>query len=612
MLLIIGFFFFSVGTFADQDTERETLDSLYAKASKFLGHNRVDSAKQILSLLIHNSIWMDDLSRACKTFNNLGYSFYEMQRYDSSAFYYDKANQAAVELGDTIRIIASFNSLAMAYSGMGLFGLSLEKSQSALDVAKESDNGKYIAQIENTIAQMYFSLGDLDMALFYHRQSLEKSMAEGDSIMISNGYNNLARCHHELGQFDSSLYYYQKAIDLKEALFTDQTQFAAIYSNLASVYLKVDSLEKSLAYFQHAQALRKEAGDQLGLAIGYNGLAELSIINSEFRKANAYIDSGAWILDRIDSKKILSEHVRLNILFLKKERRFEEALSLHERLAILNKEIFEEEKLNVQKAEFSYLLREKELARQSAAQETEFANAANRRYLQLITVLVLSVIVTGILVFYLFRLNAILKLKSSLIALHRTDIIHRTSNVLAQVQAILKIISYGFEKEQREKLQLAESVISSAGQLQEFTYRALDSESRIDLGQYLQTLARNVLETFGHKHSRIELAFDMKNALNVHQTKALNIGIIVSELILNAIKYAFSESHPGPVIFLDANFLRGKLMIQVRDNGRGLPEKRSAGTGTNMIRMLVQQLQGTLEFSTSPEGTSFTLILHKL
>jgi tetratricopeptide (TPR) repeat protein len=245
MLLIIGFFFFSVGTFADQDTERETLDSLYAKASKFLGHNRVDSAKQILSLLIHNSIWMDDLSRACKTFNNLGYSFYEMQRYDSSAFYYDKANQAAVELGDTIRIIASFNSLAMAYSGMGLFGLSLEKSQSALDVAKESDNGKYIAQIENTIAQMYFSLGDLDMALFYHRQSLEKSMAEGDSIMISNGYNNLARCHHELGQFDSSLYYYQKAIDLKEALFTDQTQFAAICKVIAldRVFTENDQLK---------------------------------------------------------------------------------------------------------------------------------------------------------------------------------------------------------------------------------------------------------------------------------------------------------------------------------------------------------------------------------
>jgi len=91
--------------------------------------------------------------------------------------------------------------------------------------------------------------------------------------------------------------------------------------------------------------------------------------------------------------------------------------------------------------------------------------------------------------------------------------------------------------------------------------------------------------------------------------RAVPIGLIVNELVTNSLKYAFEGRSGGTVIVeLSAGAVGGRAMLQVSDDGRGIPETAEAGTGTRLLQSLVRQVAGEMEQSSSAEGTKTTLI----
>lgn len=77
---------------------------------------------------------------------------------------------------------------------------------------------------------------------------------------------------------------------------------------------------------------------------------------------------------------------------------------------------------------------------------------------------------------------------------------------------------------------------------------------------------------------------------------AVSVGIVVNELVTNALKYAFPDDRPGTITvsFERAN---GDYVLSVRDDGVGLtsPEPSGTGLGNKLMRQLAMQLRGTLE-----------------
>jgi len=97
---------------------------------------------------------------------------------------------------------------------------------------------------------------------------------------------------------------------------------------------------------------------------------------------------------------------------------------------------------------------------------------------------------------------------------------------------------------------------------------------------------------------------------------ALPIGLITNELLTNAFKYAFSEDAEGTIKLSLSRVDEDGFMLQISDNGRGLPEDFSfedqTTLGMFMVKLLVEQLYGHLEII-NKNGTTFRIMIpHKL
>jgi two-component sensor histidine kinase len=85
---------------------------------------------------------------------------------------------------------------------------------------------------------------------------------------------------------------------------------------------------------------------------------------------------------------------------------------------------------------------------------------------------------------------------------------------------------------------------------------------------------------------------------------AISIGLIVNELVTNAMKHAFEG--PGTVyVELRADIGRGEACLSVRDDGKGIKkEKHAASSGLSLVESLAAQINGTVERKSSGHGTA--------
>jgi two-component sensor histidine kinase len=92
--------------------------------------------------------------------------------------------------------------------------------------------------------------------------------------------------------------------------------------------------------------------------------------------------------------------------------------------------------------------------------------------------------------------------------------------------------------------------------------------------------------------------------------RAIPIGLIVNELVTNAVKYAFPGATKGTVM-VTLKRVPGELRLTVADDGQGLldPKRADSGLGGRLVDSFAQQLGGQVERKSDSRGTTVQLIL---
>lgn len=138
--------------------------------------------------------------------------------------------------------------------------------------------------------------------------------------------------------------------------------------------------------------------------------------------------------------------------------------------------------------------------------------------------------------------------------------------------------------------------------------------ANIDFSQYIQSLTLHLCQFYQiHPHS-IRLDMNMEKIfLNINT--AIPCGLIVNELISNALKHAFPQGRSGEIRIELFRAEGNKLFLVVSDNGVGFPKdmdfRNTESLGMQIITMLVDQLDGHIELSRQ-EGTSFKIMFEEL
>lgn len=189
------------------------------------------------------------------------------------------------------------------------------------------------------------------------------------------------------------------------------------------------------------------------------------------------------------------------------------------------------------------------------------------------------------------------------------EIHHRVKNNLQIVSGLLQLQALGVSDDQTiSVLRESQNRIESMSLIHKKLYTSSDL-GQIDVADYIHSLATSLLTTYQISPGTVALMVDVAPVL-LSLDQAIPCGLMINELVSNALKYAFSNNQPGE-IHIQLHQLGQELILTIRDNGIGLPEfidfQSTQSLGLSLVHALAtEQLEGSLTVDCS-HGTQFTI-----
>jgi two-component sensor histidine kinase len=187
------------------------------------------------------------------------------------------------------------------------------------------------------------------------------------------------------------------------------------------------------------------------------------------------------------------------------------------------------------------------------------------------------------------------------------EMAHAVANDFASIAALITVRSNTID-DARAKAVLDEAVeqIRVMGQVHS-RLRTGDRNVSLDSRAFLENLCDELKSSLARgRHISIQCEAD-DLPLSPHQ--ATSVGLVVNELVTNAIKHAFPGDRRGRIRVCFEAGKDDQLQICVQDDGVGFanPLHNNGGLGQELVNGLARELDGDLEIKTSQEGSSFYL-----
>lgn len=188
------------------------------------------------------------------------------------------------------------------------------------------------------------------------------------------------------------------------------------------------------------------------------------------------------------------------------------------------------------------------------------------------------------------------------------EVNHRVANSLQLVAAMVRLQATALtDAGARGALEDTQRRIEAIAQVHRRLYTSSDVEN-VDMREYLGALIAELAQTWSSDAAprRLTLAAE---PIRLPTDRAVSLGVIVTELVTNACKYAYPGG-AGEVRISLAREGEAQFRLAVEDDGCGMPadaSPRGTGLGTKLIRAMAQSLQTAIEYDPTHHGVRATL-----
>lgn len=189
------------------------------------------------------------------------------------------------------------------------------------------------------------------------------------------------------------------------------------------------------------------------------------------------------------------------------------------------------------------------------------------------------------------------------------EIHHRVKNNLQIVSSLLNLQATYLQDEQAlEIFKVSQNRIESMALVHEKLYQSQDL-ANIDFDEYVQELVTNLYYSYKIDSNAIDLKVS-SDRIFLKVDVAIPCGLIINELVLNSLKYAFSPGRKGKVYVEFRVISNNEFALTIGDDGIGLPSdldwQNTSSLGLQIVNSLVEQLAGTIKLNNT-SGTEYII-----
>ena len=499
-------------------------------------------------------------------------------------------------------------NLAILRKNKGQYDRALEHAFDALGYTRDSTRSRSSAL--NNIAAIYFLTGDYSKALEYDQKTLAIRRIIAYEKGVAMSLSNISNIFIAVEQYDSAVAYLNRGLQISEEL-NNLPLIARLHNNLGLAHLNLNHYEEAQHHLSRALTLKQQNQLTASLPYTYRLLGVLATKQGHEKLAAQYLHETIALSEQHQIPSVKKDALAdLAALYaqLGDHRRQSDVLRQY---IVLSDSLLNEEKtkaLTEMEVKYESDQKDQEISYLEALERLQSAEIANQRNLIiLVSLFGLASFVAGAFMWHQYRQSQ--QQKKKIEVLH-ADMKHRVSNHLQLLLGLLKMQKS--EVEETAALEVIKSIenrVSAMTLVHQKLFLAKE-ELHMDIQPYFEELAL-LLDASLQSIRPLQLTTRVAS-VRLDVNLVIYMGLIVSELVTNAVKHAFLGVDAPRIDLILETKTDQLLFLEVRDNGTGIdPDNAAKSSGSELIRLFSQQIHAETS-AFNYEGAVFQfLIPHK-
>jgi signal transduction histidine kinase len=612
---ILVFLFCCSVSYADEYSRLESdsarINALLHTAASVIQSNE-DSALELSKKAYQQSLVIGYKAGLAEAARLLGTHEMYQSNYQKASLYYKTAIDYYQEVND-LKKLSKLYSLEGINNGMQI------KSAQALDwflqavhISEQINDDAAIADLNYKIGIIYGQVEDYGNAITYQYKSLRYAEKTGDKKLLMAAYGNLGMLLGQKKDYAAALEALQKSKVL--SLELKNSNISNVYLNLGNIFRETGRYDSSAFYLRQALMQYQQTGFPMGIAGTSNAMADLHLQMRNYDSVIIYAHQSLGLATQFMDYDLMYQNNSFLVRAYTALGRYKEAAKLTGGLLALRDSV--EENRNqaiVERTRLGYEIRQKESSIRTLELENE--HKTQQRNL-LLTGALGSFLFAGLAVFSFLKIrrqNSLLKTqKEDLLELHQVKdklfsvLSHDLRTPLSGVLGVIPLMEAELLSKQEEREILANLKSSASITLETLDNLLIWGTSQLkqeepvvgpvdmrELSDKAEELYRNVAARKDVKLvNKIE-----ENTVGLFDQNQMEF--ILRNLLANAIKFSYANQ----VVEIKGSRVNGRVVIEVQDQGTGIPEDALEDLFDPTIRKTVKGTSGE-----SGVGLGLTLI----
>lgn len=509
----------------------------------------------------------------------------------------------ALELAKQNELLGSqgiiYEDISLAHRELGNYPEAIEASLNALRIYDELGHKEKTASLNLQIGSHFTAEKNFPKAIPYISQALESFRSRQDTSNIVLALINLGETYRLNGKADSAALLFKECLELNQLYSSSRKQAIKAYAegNLGMVYASQKKDQEAIQLLKSSIQTLGEMEDYYSTSVYQSELAQIYISQGKKQQGEKLLRQALDIAKREKLKEQIRDISKELSQFYEQNNRFQQALDLRKQYEVYHDSLVNVENVReTEQLESQYHLDKKDA-------NIQILKLENRNKRNTVIGLSIGTFILLVMLFFVYRLQmlrkrayqkmseqkAIIEKREQEKALLLKELNHRVKNNLQMVSSMFSLQAGQLRGTPAEEaLTAGRRRIDALMLIHQKLYRE-NVDTEIPLPGYIKELTESLIYSFDKK---VALNFQADHvALQID--KAIPLGIVINELVTNALKYGPAE---GMKLDLSVKQDEENIFVTIADNGPGVPDdfdiQQASSLGLKLVHSLIRQLHG--------------------